>query len=62
MKILLVINDALYGNERAYNALRLGMTLQKEHNDTEVRIFLMAEAVFCTLPDTNTHHRDITIV
>ena len=54
MKILLVINDAPYGNEKAYNALRLAMTLQKEHPDVEVRIFLMADAVFCALPNTTT--------
>jgi uncharacterized protein involved in oxidation of intracellular sulfur len=54
MKILLVINDAPYGNEKAYNALRLAMTLQKEHIGIEVRIFLMADAVFCGLSNTNT--------
>jgi uncharacterized protein involved in oxidation of intracellular sulfur len=54
MKILLVINDAPYGTEKAYNALRLAMTLQKEHQEVEVRIFLMADAVFCAIPDTNT--------
>ena len=54
MKILLVINDAPYGTEKAFNALRLAMTLQKEHQDVDVRIFLMADAVFCALPNTNT--------
>ncbi len=54
MKILLLINDAPYGTEKAYNALRLGMTLQKEHTDVEVRVFLMADAVSCALPRQNT--------
>jgi uncharacterized protein involved in oxidation of intracellular sulfur len=54
MKILLLINDAPYGNEKAYNALRLGMTLQKEHPNVEVRVFLMADAVNCALPNQNT--------
>jgi uncharacterized protein involved in oxidation of intracellular sulfur len=55
MKILLIINDAPYGTEKAYNALRLAMTLQKEHAETaEVRIFLMADAVTCALPGQNT--------
>jgi uncharacterized protein involved in oxidation of intracellular sulfur len=27
--ILIVINDAPYGTEKAYNALRIAMTLQK---------------------------------
>lgn len=54
MKILLVINDAPYGNEKAYNALRLAMTLQKEHSEVELKVFLMADAVFCALPNQNT--------
>jgi uncharacterized protein involved in oxidation of intracellular sulfur len=53
MKVLVVINDAPYGNERAYNALRLAMALQKEHA-ADVRVFLMADAVTCALPDQRT--------
>lgn len=54
-KILFVINDAPYGTEKAYNALRMAMTLQKEHNEqVEVRIFLLADAVFCGLPGQKT--------
>jgi len=54
MRILLIINDPPYGSEKAYNALRLAMTLQKEHPDVEVHIFLMADAVFCALPGQKT--------
>ncbi|HEX9653877.1 MAG TPA: DsrE family protein [bacterium] len=54
MKILLIINDAPYGSEKAYNALRLAMTLQKEHTDTEIWIFLMADSVTCALPTQST--------
>jgi uncharacterized protein involved in oxidation of intracellular sulfur len=55
MKILLIINDAPYGTEKAYNALRMAMMLQKEHADTvEVRIFLLADAVTCALPNQST--------
>ena len=36
MKILLIVNDAPYGTEKAYNALRMAMMLQKEHPDVEV--------------------------
>jgi uncharacterized protein involved in oxidation of intracellular sulfur len=53
MKVLIIINDAPYGSEKAYNALRLAMTLQKEHA-AEVRIFLMADAVTCALPNQAT--------
>ena len=49
MKILFILNDAPYGSEKAYNALRMAMMLQKEHPDAEVRIFLMADAVTCAL-------------
>lgn len=54
-KILIIINDAPYGTEKAYNALRMAMTLQKEHADyVAVKIFLLADAVFCGLPNQNT--------
>jgi uncharacterized protein involved in oxidation of intracellular sulfur len=55
MKILFIINDAPYGTEKAYNALRMAMMLQKEHTDTvEVCIFLMADAVTCAISGQNT--------
>ena len=54
MKILLIINDAPYGSEKAYNALRMAMMLQKEHSDVEVRVFLMADAVTCAIPAQTT--------
>lgn len=49
MKILIIINDAPYGTEKAYNALRLANQLGKDHEMVEVRIFLMADAVTCAL-------------
>jgi len=49
MKILFIINDAPYGSEKAYNALRMAMMMQKEHPEAEVRVFLMADAVTCAL-------------
>ena len=54
MKILIIINDAPYGTEKAYNALRLAMNIQKESSETEVAIFLMADAVGCGIPNQNT--------
>ena len=54
MKYLIIINDAPYGTEKAYNALRLAMTIQKDFSENEVRIFLMADAVTCALPNQNT--------
>ncbi len=55
MKILFIINEGPYGTEKAYNALRMAMMLQKEHAESvEVRIFLMADAVTCALPNQST--------
>ncbi len=49
MKILILINDAPYGTEKAYNALRLANQLGKDHETAEVRIFLIADAVGCAI-------------
>ncbi|MEG8946461.1 DsrE/DsrF/TusD sulfur relay family protein [Rosettibacter firmus] len=54
MKYLFIINDAPYGTEKAYNALRLAMQLQKDFENTVIRIFLMADAVTCALPSQTT--------
>ncbi len=54
MKVLIIINDAPYGTEKAYNALRLAMSMQKEEPDAHVQVFLMADAVTCALPDQRT--------
>lgn len=51
MKILIIINDAPYGTEKAYNALRIVNQLNKEHESVEVRIFLIADAVNCAIKD-----------
>ncbi len=54
LKVLIIINDAPYGSEKAYNAMRLAMMIQKEHAGVEVRIFLMADAVACAIPHQST--------
>ena len=53
-KVLILINDAPYGTEKAYNALRLSMQIQKDYKDAELYVFLMADAVTCALPNQNT--------
>jgi uncharacterized protein involved in oxidation of intracellular sulfur len=53
-KILIIINDAPYGTEKAYNAFRIANQLGKEHTDVEVRIFLMADAANCSLASQTT--------
>ena len=54
MHVLLIVNDAPYGSEKAYNAFRLAMTLQMEQAAVVVQIFLMADAVTCALPNQAT--------
>ena len=53
-KILLLINDAPYGTEKAYNALRLAIQLGKDHENVEVRVFLMADAASCAVANQST--------
>lgn len=53
-KVLILINDAPYGTEKAYNALRLAMQIQKDYEDSDICVFLMADAVTCALPNQNT--------
>lgn len=43
---LFILNDAPYGNERAYNGLRLAGALAAKENQS-VRLFLLADAVCC---------------
>jgi uncharacterized protein involved in oxidation of intracellular sulfur len=54
MKVLIIINDAPYGTEKAYNALRLATTILKEYETTEMVVFLMADAVGCAIPNQKT--------
>lgn len=46
MNTLFILNDAPYGSERSYNALRLAKTLAKREGES-VRVFLMGDAVAC---------------
>ena len=43
---LFILNDAPYGSERSYNALRLAGALAGK-SEQQVRVFLMADAVGC---------------
>ncbi len=43
---LFIVNDAPYGSERAYNALRLAGALAGK-DDQQVQLFLLADAVGC---------------
>lgn len=52
-KYLLIINDGPYGNERPYNALRIGMNLVKR-DETQVKIFLIGDGVQCAIKGQDT--------
>ena len=46
MKNLFILNDAPYGSERSYNALRLAGTLCRTEGE-EVKVFLIGDASSC---------------
>jgi len=45
VKALFILNDPPYGTERCYNALRLAHALAKRDRESDVTVFLMADAV-----------------
>ena len=45
-QVLVIINDGPYGNERAYNALRLAMNPVKQAQ-ASIRVFLIGDGVSC---------------
>jgi uncharacterized protein involved in oxidation of intracellular sulfur len=45
MNILLIVNDPPYGTERCFNAMRLALALQKDAEEPDITVFLMADAV-----------------
>lgn len=46
MKTLFILNDAPYGTERSYNALRLAGALSKREGQ-ELKVFLIGDASTC---------------
>lgn len=53
MNVLLILNDPPYGTERSYNGLRLAGALSKRE-ETEVRVFLLGDAVGCAMAHQKT--------
>jgi uncharacterized protein involved in oxidation of intracellular sulfur len=43
--ILIILNDPAYGTERSYNGLRLAKAVSND--DTNVTVFLLADAISC---------------
>ena len=46
-KVLVVVNDPPYGTERAYNALRLALNLQRKQSELTLRVFLVGDGASC---------------
>jgi uncharacterized protein involved in oxidation of intracellular sulfur len=49
MKILFLLNDAPYGSDKNYNALRTAIQLQKQEPDNKIYVYLMSDAVGCAV-------------
>jgi uncharacterized protein involved in oxidation of intracellular sulfur len=47
MHVVIVANDAPYGSERTYNALRLAGALLASEPELELTLFLLGDAVAC---------------
>lgn len=56
MKSLFVMSNPPYGTERCYNALRLASALLKNDLESEVVVFLMADAVLAAKAGQKTTH------
>ena len=56
MKILFLLNDAPYGSDKNYNALRTAIQLQKQDKRISIFIYLMSDAVMCATVGQATKH------
>jgi uncharacterized protein involved in oxidation of intracellular sulfur len=54
MSYLFIINDGPYGNERAYNALRLAMSLQKSSEEVDLTLSMIGDGVANAINGQNT--------
>ena len=54
MQYLFIVNDGPYGNERAYNAFRLAMSIQKVTEEAEIMISLIGDGVVNAINGQNT--------
>lgn len=52
-KILLILNGPAYGADETFNAVRLAVALT-HRDDTEVKVFLMGDAVTCAVAGQKT--------
>jgi uncharacterized protein involved in oxidation of intracellular sulfur len=45
MNILFLLNDAPYGSDKNYNAMRTAIQLQKQDKNMSIKVYLMSDAV-----------------
>ncbi|MGA3126896.1 MAG: DsrE family protein [Candidatus Korobacteraceae bacterium] len=55
MKYLFIFNDSPYGNQRAYNGMRLAASLSRK---AQIRVFLLGDGVTCALAGFTPAHAD----
>jgi uncharacterized protein involved in oxidation of intracellular sulfur len=55
MKYLFIFNDSPYGNQRAYNGLRLAASLSRK---TAIRVFLLGDGILCGVAGFAPAHAD----
>lgn len=51
--ILIIANGAPYGNETLFNSLRLAVNIKEQHPETDLKLFLMSDAVTAGLKGQN---------
>lgn len=52
--VLIIVNDAPYGSERLFNALRLAIQLnEQESPPAQVSLFLLSDAITAVIPKQN---------
>jgi uncharacterized protein involved in oxidation of intracellular sulfur len=47
MEMLIILNEAPYGNERSYQGLRLASALLKMEEDLDLTVYMVGDAVGC---------------
>jgi len=52
--VLIIVNDAPYGSERLFNALRLAIQLNEQESPlAQVSLFLLSDAITAVIPKQN---------
>ncbi len=49
MKLLIILNEGPYTNERSYNGLRTGLQFLAQIKDCEVNFYLFSDSVACAV-------------